>query len=182
MMTTIGRLLRGLRADAGRSPLAGDQFAAPETIVVTSPAFTDGGPMPVRCAGRGVGDDISPELRWSGVPADSRQLVLLLDDIDVPLRTPLFHAVAVLDPSIQVLDEGAFRTGTAGVRIVPTALSKTGYSGPRPIPGHGSHRYRFHLLALDRRLPDELGSVKAVLSAAAGRVLARGTVTGTYQR
>jgi phosphatidylethanolamine-binding protein (PEBP) family uncharacterized protein len=61
-------------------------------------------------------------------------------------------------------------------------LSKSGYSGPRPIPGHGAHHYRFHVLALDRPIPDDATSVKAVLAAAAGHVLARGTLTGTYER
>jgi phosphatidylethanolamine-binding protein (PEBP) family uncharacterized protein len=61
-------------------------------------------------------------------------------------------------------------------------LSKTGYAGPRPIPGHGPHHYRFHLLALDRSIPDSAVTVKAVLAVAAGHVLARGTLTGTYER
>jgi phosphatidylethanolamine-binding protein (PEBP) family uncharacterized protein len=61
-------------------------------------------------------------------------------------------------------------------------LSKDGYSGPRPIPGHGAHRYRFHVLALGRRVPEDATSVKAVLAAASGHVMARGTLTGTYER
>ena len=178
----IGRLLRPVRASAARSPLAAAAFTAPETVVITSPTFDDGAPMPARCAGHGVGDDVSPELRWSGVPAAAEQLVLFLDDVDVPLRSPLFHSVAVLDPALPGLAEGAFGIGTAGVRVVPTMLGKTGYSGPRPIPGHGPHHYRFHLLALDRRLPDSAVTVKHVLAASAGHVLARGMLTGTYER
>ena len=91
----LGRLLRPVRASAARSPLAGAGFAAPDTITVTSPAFTDGGKIPRHHAGKGVGDDVSPELRWTGVPPGTAALVLLMDDVDVPLRTPLFHSVAV---------------------------------------------------------------------------------------
>jgi phosphatidylethanolamine-binding protein (PEBP) family uncharacterized protein len=138
--------------------------------------------MPRRQAGEGVGDDVSPELKWVGVPPNTAALLLLLDDVDVPLPRPLFHSVAVLGPDVEGLGDGEFVAGTAGIRIVPTMLSKTGYSGPRPIPGHGPHRYRFHVLALDRQVPDHATSVKAVLAAAAGRVLARGTLTGTYER
>ena len=181
-MTTIGSLLKGIRSSGARSPLAKPEFAAPVTIVVTSPAFADATPMPRRLAGKGIGDDVSPELRWEGGPPDAAAVVLLLDDVDVPLPRPLFHSVAVLDPGLTGLAEGDFRTGTTGVRIVPTKLSKDGYSGPRPIPGHGPHLYRFHVLALDRQVPPGATSVKAVLAVAAGHVRARGTLTGTYER
>jgi phosphatidylethanolamine-binding protein (PEBP) family uncharacterized protein len=180
--STIGGLLRRLRAGPGRSPLAGHLLDAPTTIVVTSSAFPEGGPIPRRHAGEGVGDDLSPELRWSGIPAGAAALVLLLDDVDVPLPRPLFHSAALLDPSAAGLGEGEFVAGTPGVRIVPTMLSKNGYSGPRPIPGHGLHRYRFHVLALDRPAPADATSVKKVLAVASGHVLARGTLTGTYER
>ncbi|HEX7825830.1 MAG TPA: YbhB/YbcL family Raf kinase inhibitor-like protein, partial [Mycobacterium sp.] len=132
--------------------------------------------------GRGVGDDVSPELHWQGVPQGTAALVLLLDDVDVPLRTPLIHSMAIVAPDTEGLGEGEFHMGTTGIRVVPTMLIKDGYSGPRPIPGHGAHRYRFHVLALDRRVPDDATSVKAVLAAASGHVLARGTLTGTYER
>jgi Raf kinase inhibitor-like YbhB/YbcL family protein len=181
-MMSIGTILRGLRADPARSPLASNGFDAPTTILVTSPAFTDGGPIPRRHAGKGVGDDISPEMLWQGVPPGTAALMLVMDDVDVPLRTPLIHSVAVLAPDVGGLSEGEFRKGTAGVRVVPTMLSKDGYSGPRPISGHGVHRYRFHVLALDRQMPEVSKSVKTVLAAASGHVLARGTLTGTYER
>ena len=178
----IGGLLRRVRSDPARSPLASSGFDAPNTITVTSPAFDDGGPIPRRHAGKGVGDDVSPEVRWRGVPPGTAALVLLLDDVDVPLRRPLFHSVAVLAADAEGLPEGEFRTGATGLRVVPTMLSKDGYSGPRPIPGHGAHHYRFHLLALDRRVPEDATSVRSVLAAASGHVLARATLTGTYER
>jgi phosphatidylethanolamine-binding protein (PEBP) family uncharacterized protein len=179
---SIGSLLRGVRAKPARSPLAGKGFAAPDTIVVTSSAFTEGGAIPRKHAGEGIGDDVSPDLRWRGVPSGTLELVLLLDDVDVPLPKPLFHSVAVLSAAIDGLDEGEFRLGVTGIRIVPTMLSREGYSGPRPIPGHGPHHYRFHVLALDHSVPQEATSLKAVLAAASGHVLARGTLTGTYER
>ncbi|HEY6575405.1 MAG TPA: YbhB/YbcL family Raf kinase inhibitor-like protein, partial [Mycobacterium sp.] len=110
-MTLIGRLLRPVRASSARSPLAGAGFAAPTTITVTSTAFTDGGRIPRRHAGKGVGDDVSPALRWTGVPRATAALLLLFDDVDVPLRTPLVHSAAVLPPDSESLDEGGFRPG-----------------------------------------------------------------------
>jgi Raf kinase inhibitor-like YbhB/YbcL family protein len=176
----LGRLLRPLRADPARSPLSGKGFVAPRIITVSSPDFADGAPMPVRCAGPGVGDNQSPELHWTGVPSEARQLVLVLDDVDVPLRTPLIHSIAVLESDVGGLAAGAFTADQ--VRIIPTLLSKTGYSGPRPIPGHGPHRYRFHVLALDCPIPADVGSVKQLIAAASSHVIARGTLTGRYER
>ena len=176
----IGRILRPIRSGAGHSPLNRSGLRAPDTIRLTSPSFADGTAMPIRHAGRGVGEDISPALRWSEISSGAMGLLLILDDIDVPLPFPLMHSVAVLDPTRAGLAEGEFVDGT--VRVVPTLLSKHGYSGPRPIPGHGPHRYRFHLLALDRAVPEDARTVKAVLAAADGHVLARGTLTGTFER
>src|SRR5882757_8481311 len=104
----IGRMLRRVRSDPDRSPLAGSGFEAPATITVTSPAFADGGPIPRRHAGKGVGDDVSPEVCWQGVPPGTAALVFLMDDVDVPLRTPLIHSVAVLAPDVDGLSEGEF--------------------------------------------------------------------------
>jgi phosphatidylethanolamine-binding protein (PEBP) family uncharacterized protein len=178
----IGFVLKRLRADPSRSPLAGKDFAAPETITVTSPAFGEGELIPRRHAGKRIGDNVSPELRWQGAPSGTAALVLLLDDVDVPLRRPLFHNGAVLNSNLDHLAEGGFVAGTPGVRNVPTMLSKHGYAGPSPIPGHGPHRYRFHVLALDSPVGDDTTSIKAVLAAVRDHVLARGLLTGTYER
>jgi Raf kinase inhibitor-like YbhB/YbcL family protein len=181
-MPLLGWLLRGVRAGAHRSPLAGMAFEAPERITVTSPAFGDGGPMPPSSAGKGVGDNTSPPLRWDGVPPETRQLVLVMDDVDVPLPRPLLHTVAVLEPTLDGLAAGSLRPGAAGMRFVRADLGHLGYAGPRPIPGHGPHRYRFHVFATDEPIPDSVTTAKALLAAMSCHVLARGTLTGTYER
>jgi phosphatidylethanolamine-binding protein (PEBP) family uncharacterized protein len=53
---------------------------------------------------------------------------------------------------------------------------------PRPIPGHGVHRYPLHVLALNQPISGDATSVKAILAAASGHVLARGILTGTFER
>ncbi|WP_068177176.1 YbhB/YbcL family Raf kinase inhibitor-like protein [Mycobacterium sp. UM_CSW] len=181
-MALLGRLLRGARAGAHRSPLAGKAFDAPASITVTSPAFDDGGPMPPASAGNGVGDNASPPLRWEGVPPDARQLVFVMDDIDVPLPRPPLHTVAVLEPTLGGVAAGELLPGTDGIRFVRADLGHRGYAGPRPIPGHGPHRYRFHVFATDECIPDTVTTAKALLVSMAGHVLARGTLTGTYER
>jgi Raf kinase inhibitor-like YbhB/YbcL family protein len=138
--------------------------------------------MPLSSAGKGVGDNISPQLRWDGLPPQTRQVVLIIDDVDVPLPRPLLHTIAVIEPTLDGVAAGALRPGTAGIRFIRADLGHRGYAGPRPIPGHGKHRYRFHVFAIDESIADNLTTAKAVLAAMGGHVLARGTLTGTYER
>jgi phosphatidylethanolamine-binding protein (PEBP) family uncharacterized protein len=179
-MPLIGKLLRRVRAGERRSPLSAPEYAGAATLDVTSSAFSDGGAIPQKYAGKGVGDNVSPPLQWSGVPAATKQLALVLDDIDVPGPKPLMHNIALFDADSTGIAEGDLTPGTAGVRLVK-AFGDT-YVGPAPIPGHGPHHYRFLLFALDERVPDEVADHKAFLAAIAGHVLARGVLTGTYER
>lgn len=178
----IGKLLRNVRAGEHRSPFAGSDFAAPDDITVTSTAFGDGGAMPTTSAGKGVGDNTSPQLSWAGVPPGTRQVVLVIDDVDVPLPRPLLHTVAVIEPDVQTVDTGALKPVAVGIRFIRADLGHRGYAGPRPISGHGPHQYRFLVFALDRTIPDSVTTAKALRKQMAGHVLARGVLTGTYER
>ena len=181
MPNLLGKLLRGVRADQRRSRLSGIGFAAGGEIRVSSPAFTDGGTIPTKHAGKGVGDNISPALNWTGVPAGTEQLVVAIEDIDVPLPRPLMHTIALIEPNIHRLAEGGLRAGTAGLSFARTSLG-SGYAGPRSIPGHGPHHYKFHVLALDEPVPDTATTARGVLAAMRGHVIARAVLTGVYQR
>ena len=174
----VGRLLRPIRA-RGRSRLT--TLTVPATITLSSPAFDDGEDIPVRHAGRGVGDDISPELRWSGVPSGTAAVILVFEDDDVPLPRPLWHTVAVLDPRADHVIEGALSSGADGITLLRTLLGRR-YAGPRPLPGHGVHHYRFHLLALGQPLDPAITWARELLPGALDTVIARGVLTGTFRR
>ncbi|WP_216901563.1 YbhB/YbcL family Raf kinase inhibitor-like protein, partial [Nocardia alni] len=139
----IGRLLRPVRAGIDRiawnSPSV-DQ--APQVITLTSAAFADNAPMPRQFAGKGVGDDLSPQLRWSGVPAGAAELVLVIEDPDVPLRRPIVHGLFTgIAPEVAEIPEGALNlaettlTSVPGIRFGKGSFNRRGYAGPRPIPG-----------------------------------------------
>ena len=51
-------------------------------MTLTSTAFSEGGEIPIRFTCEG--EDVSPDLDWSGVPASTRSLVLIVDDPDAP--------------------------------------------------------------------------------------------------
>ena len=131
----LGSLLYRVRAGEQRSPLA--NFVAPVTITVSNSAFADGGPMPPSNAGKGVGDNISPPLHWTGLPPDTKQVALIIDDIDVALPRPLMHTIAVIEPDVDGVAEGALRPGSAGMRVIPGALGHLGYAGPARSGGTG---------------------------------------------
>jgi phosphatidylethanolamine-binding protein (PEBP) family uncharacterized protein len=107
--------------------------------------------------------------------------VLIIEDDDVPLPRPLLHTVAVLGAGINQLGDGALAAGSPDIRFFRTLLGR-GYFGPRPIPGHGPHQYRFHLIALSAAVPDGVRTVRALLRAMRTSAIARGVITGTYQR
>jgi phosphatidylethanolamine-binding protein (PEBP) family uncharacterized protein len=181
-MAALGSLLRRVRAGEQRSPLGGSGFDAPESITVSSVAFDDGGAMPQSSAGKGLAANTSPALRWTGLPPETGQVVLIIDDVDVPLPRPLLHTVAVIDPTVDRVAAGALQPGTAGIRFIRADLGNRGYAGPRPIPGHGPHHYRFLVFAIDQPIPDSVTKAKALLATMSGHVLARGALTGTYER
>lgn len=179
-----GRLLRGMRAGPRHSIWNLPQLQAPASIALRSSTFADGGGIPLRHAGAGVGANVSPQLSWSGLPAGTAQLLVAIEDTDVPLPRPLIHTLALIDGTGHGLAEGALNSSAANIRFVPASFGRLAYAGPRPVPGHGAHHYGFYIFALDRALPASgpASSLKAMLPALAGHVLARGKLVGTYER
>src|SRR3954466_5372786 len=87
------------------SPSAEAPDAGSDVIDVASAAFGEGEPIPVEytCDGK----ELSPPLRWSGVPDDAQALALVVDDPDAPGGT-FVHWVVVDIPTDQTgSDEGA---------------------------------------------------------------------------
>ncbi|GAB5896775.1 hypothetical protein [Mycolicibacterium mageritense] len=131
----IGIALRPIRAGRHRSRLAA--LAPAATIGLRSPMFGDGAFMPVKYAGRGVGENVSPPLKWTGVAENAAALVLVIEDEDVPLPRPLVHTVAVIDPALGQVDEGLLRPGTPGVRfpvMEHITIASTSSRRARPFP------------------------------------------------
>jgi len=181
-MRILGRLLKNRRAGEDSLAWHGDGLNAPDTIQLNSTDFDDGGPMPRRTAGKPVGANVSPALAWSNVPADAKELVLVVEDPDAPLGRPFVHAVARLDPSVPGVADGDLNEGAPHASGLG-AFGRRGYSGPRPAPGHGPHAYVFQLFALDTAiLGDDTLRPATVMDAMRGHVIARGRVTGTYER
>ncbi|PZE63035.1 YbhB/YbcL family Raf kinase inhibitor-like protein [Curtobacterium sp. MCPF17_047] len=179
---TVGSFLRPFRAGEQHSVWNRPALRAPDTITVRSDGFTPNGRIPAVHRGQGAGENRSPSLHWDDVDGERvRALMIVLEDVDVPLPRPLVHTLGVLDPGTQRLAEGGLSTPTAGVQFARAAFGRTGYQGPRPLPGHGPHRYLFELYALDIRL-DRLTTAAEALRRAADHVVARGRLVGVDER
>ena len=155
------------------------------TLTLTSSAFSHNGPMPARltCDGH----DVSPDLRWSGLPAETRSLVLIVDDPDAPdpkaPKMTWVHWVLVnLPPDAAGLGEGVSSDELpAGTVEGLNDWKRTGYGGP--CPPVGRHRYFHKLYALDRELSGLHRPTKAQVEAAMkGHVLAHAELVGTYEK
>lgn len=185
MPNPLGVMLRNRRA--GHDTLAWNrpETQAPENFQLTSPAFAHGEPIPAPFRGRLFGANLSPALAWTTPPAETAELLLVVQDPDAPGRTAATHALAAgIDPALLELPEGglAHPSAVPGVRHGRGPLGRRGWGGPMPIPSHGPHNYVFQLYALSAPLALAEGFTLAdALSAAEGTVVGRARLDGTYE-
>ncbi|MCS5735023.1 YbhB/YbcL family Raf kinase inhibitor-like protein [Herbiconiux daphne] len=181
----LGRLLRNRRAGDDTLAWANPALLAPENFTLTSPAFEHGTPIPEKHRGRIRGQNISPALEWTTPPAGTRELVLIVQDPDVPFGTPASHALTIgIDPTIAGIPENGLRQPSPlpGLRHGRGGLGRRGYSGPLPIRSHGPHTYAFQLFALDQNLTlADPFTLDDTLHALAGHVIGRARLDGTYE-
>jgi len=143
---------------------------------LSSPAFQDTGMIPKVYSCQG--DDKSPELAWSLVPANTRSFVLMVEDPDAPGGTFTHWVLYDIPARLTKLPEGDKQIGLSGLN----GLGQSGYMGP--CPPSGLHRYYFRLYAVDEAslgLPASAsrGQVEAALK---GHVLGVADWMGRYEQ
>jgi Raf kinase inhibitor-like YbhB/YbcL family protein len=155
------------------------------SLTLTSPAFAQSAAMPERYTCEGP--DVSPPLAWSGVPAGTRSLALIVDDPDAPdpaaPTTAWVHWVLYnIAQDAPGLPENASGSALAGARAGLNDWQHARYNGP--CPPIGRHRYFLKLYALDTTLPDlgKSAGKAALEKAMQGHVLARAELVGTYKK
>ena len=152
-------------------------------MIITSSAFEHNGSIPrvYTCEG----EDISPDLSWSNLPAGTQSLALIVDDPDAPdpaaPRMVYVHWVLYNLPAVCTGLPKAVTDLPPGTLEGLNDWQRTGYGGP--CPPIGRHRYFHKLYALDTVLPD-LGTPdkKKLLQAMEGHILAEAQCVGTYQK
>jgi Raf kinase inhibitor-like YbhB/YbcL family protein len=152
-------------------------------LKITSPAFDDGGMIPRQYTCDGP--NISPPLAWDAIPNGAKSLVLIVDDPDAPARTWVHWIAFNLPAPSRGLPENVppQESIPGGGRQGTNDFHKIGYGGP--CPPSGTHRYFFHLYALDTAELAGLDSTATkdqLLKAMQGHLLAEGQLMGRYKR
>lgn len=152
-------------------------------ILITSDAFLEGEAISTKYACDG--DDLSPDLRWSDIPPNTKSLALICEDPDAPSGMFTHWILFDIPPTVTELPEGV----SAADRLANGAVhgqndfKGIGYGGPCPPPNDSPHRYFFRIYALDIELNLQAGARRDdVVPAMVGHVLATGHLMGTYER
>ena len=152
-----------------------------QAMTIASNDFADGAAIPVphiypRCGGQNV----SPELHWSGVPSSAKSLALTMIDVSVKPSQWSHWIVVDLPPQATELARG-LKTLPAGAKAVVSNFGDAYYDGPCPPKGTGVHRYQFTIWAMPAASTSIAQDAKAndVGAKLATSALAHATVTGT---
>ena len=143
-------------------------------FALRSSAFANGAAIPKHYTCNGA--SVSPPLSWSGAPAGTRAVALIVDDPDAPIGTFVHWVLWGLPPT------GSLAEGT----VPPSAVQGNNGAGAAkytgPCPPSGTHHYRFTLYALSRPPDAPAGATAAQLRAAIARTtIATALLVGTYR-
>jgi Raf kinase inhibitor-like YbhB/YbcL family protein len=153
--------------------------SASAKIGIKSSAFAQGASIPSKYTCDASPTAPNPPLQFTGVPANAKSLVLIIEDPDVPktmIPTGVFDHWLVWDiaPDSKGIKEGDTAQGLNGT-------GKPGYYGP--CPPDREHRYFFHLYALDEKLGDaKIANRKDLEDAMKGHIIDQAELMGRYNK
>ena len=178
-------LLQGGTAGAGQAPAA--PAAPPLTLSTT--AFPDGGVIPDKYTQ--AGEQVSPALTWTNVPAGTVSFVLNMRDPDVARNKTSEDQVHWLVWGIPGTAKGLTEGQPKGPTLPDGSqqISATGqvYRGPGAPAAGPRHHYTFELFALDTKIDvkataDPWETRTAVYAAMQGHVLGKAVYVGLFRR
>lgn len=146
------------------------------TMKITSSAFQEGEAIPAKYSCKG--ENISPDLKIEGIPAEAKSLALIVDDPDAPVGTWTHFLLANIDPATTQIAENDLPQGAI---MGKNSSGEAKYDGP--CPPFGTHRYNFKVFALDNSPELQSGfSRKEFEEAMEGHILAQGQLMGKFSK
>lgn len=170
-------------------PVPPDPYSLLPTVpsfTVTSDDVTAGGELDRDFTAEG--ENLSPQLTWSGFPAATQSFYITMFDPDAPVPAGWWHwSVVDIAADVTELERGA---GQSDIMLpgaafhVRTDGGDYSYSGPLPPVGDRAHRYYIAINALDTDALDvtEEDSPTLVAFTAWPHTIARAVLVGTYRR
>jgi Raf kinase inhibitor-like YbhB/YbcL family protein len=151
----------------------GTTLDIPASVAVSSPAFSDGAPIPREYTCHGAGT--TPPLSWTGGPTGTASIAVVVVDPDAPHGTFVHWVLVDVPAAPGHLDAGAVPPGAHQAR---NSGGGTGWTPP--CPPSGTHQYRFTVYTLSGSPDVADGAAPDQAIAAVQRVAtAQGTLTGT---
>lgn len=100
------------------------------------------------------GQDISPQLSWSGAPEGTKSYAVTIYDLDAPTGAGFWHwAIANIPANVTELPTGAGDDNGSGLPQgayqLPNDARAARFIGAAPPVGHGQHTYVITIYALD---------------------------------
>ena len=133
------------------------------------------------------GEDVSPQLSWSGFPEQTRSFAVTVFDPDAPTASGFWHwAVANLPAEVTELPRGVGDGSVLPGRAL-TLCNDAGmrrYIGAAPPAGHGVHRYfvAVHAVSVERLdLPEDASPAYLGFNLFM-KSIARAVIHGTYEQ
>ncbi|CAN5415748.1 YbhB/YbcL family Raf kinase inhibitor-like protein [soil metagenome] len=160
------------------------------SFTLTSESITDGQPLANAqvsgLMGAG-GEDVSPQLSWSGYPEETRSFAVTMYDPDAPTGSGFWHwAVANLPGTVTELPagvgDGSDLPGDALTLVNDGGMRR--FVGAAPPPGHGTHRYivAVHALQVEKLELTEDASPAYLGFNLFSNAIARALIHGTYEQ
>ena len=140
-----------------------------QNLTLTSEDLIGQGTKKIEFSGFGCnGENVSPELSWSGAPEGTRSFAITVYDPDAPTGSGWWHWLVVNLPS----DTKSLKSGAGNLEMgsLPKGALATindygisDFGGPCPPVGHGDHTYIFTIYALDVEKLDVTSNTNAAV-------------------